>query len=106
MVLQKVDRVLTNLAFSQDFSKQVNHNNPNALDIIEAGGEICGPHWVIPGWLSVSWAIGDAHAKLKRLNGNPNVIISEPEIKHFKICASHDFIILGSDGLYDKLNNS
>ena len=44
MVLQKVDRVLTNLAFSQDFSKQVNHNNPNALDIIEAGGEICGPH--------------------------------------------------------------
>jgi protein phosphatase PTC2/3 len=61
---------------------------------------------VIPGRLSVSRAIGDAHAKLKKLNGNPNVIISEPEIKHFKICASHDFIILGSDGLYDKMSNS
>lgn len=46
---------------------------------------MCGPHRVIPGRLSVSRAIGDAHAKLKKLNGNPNVIISEPEIKHFKL---------------------
>lgn len=61
---------------------------------------------MIPGRLSVSRAIGDAHAKLKKLNGNPNVIISEPEVKHFKISASHDFIVLGSDGLYDKLSNS
>lgn len=34
------------------------------------------------------------------------MITSEPEIKHFKISRSHDFIVLGSDGLYDKLTNS
>lgn len=97
---------MTNQPFQHDFSKQANHNNPDALEIIENGGEICGPHRVIPGRLSVSRAIGDAHAKLKKLNGNPNVIISEPEIKRFKICGSHDFIILGSDGLYDKIANT
>lgn len=81
MVLQKIDKILTNQAFSPDFSNKINHNNPNALEIIESGGEVCGPHRVIPGRLSVSRAIGDAHAKLKKMSGNPNVIISEPEIK-------------------------
>lgn len=34
------------------------------------------------------------------------MITSEPEIKHFKISPSHDFIVMGSDGLFDKLTNS
>ncbi len=50
------------------------------MQVIEAGGEVRVPARVLPGRLSVSWAIGDAHAKLKKLGGNPRVIISDPEI--------------------------
>jgi protein phosphatase 2C family protein 2/3 len=84
----------------------MHHSNPEALRIIEQGGEVCGPHRVIPGRLSVSRAIGDAHAKLKKFGGNPNVIKALPEIKSFRITNTHDFIIIGSDGLYDKLTNT
>lgn len=53
----------------------------NAMNVIENGGEAFGPHRVIPGRLSVSRALGDAHAKLKQLGGNPNVVIAKPDIK-------------------------
>jgi protein phosphatase 2C family protein 2/3 len=61
---------------------------------------------VLPGRLSVSRAVGDAHAKLKKFGGNPNVITCDPEIKSFKVSPNHDFIIIGSDGLFDKLTNA
>ena len=32
-------------------------------------------------------------------------MISEPEIKSFKITDDHDFIVLASDGIYDKLDS-
>ena len=51
----------------------------SAMNVI--GGETFGPHRVIPGRLSVSRSIGDAHAKIKQLGGNPNVVISKPDIK-------------------------
>jgi serine/threonine protein phosphatase PrpC len=78
----------------------------NALSVIESGGEAYGPHRVLPGRLSVSRAIGDAHAKLKQLGGNPHVVIARPDIKKFKIYHSYDFIVMGSDGLFDKQSNS
>jgi len=78
----------------------------NALNVIESGGEAYGPYRVLPGRLSVSRAIGDAHAKIKQLGGNPLVVIPNPDIKVFKILEWHDFIVMGSDGLYDKQSNS
>ncbi|CAG9324736.1 unnamed protein product [Blepharisma stoltei] len=60
---------------------------------------------VIPGRLAVSRSFGDIHAKLPEFGGIPNVLISVPEITKFNISASSDFLILGSDGLFDKLNN-
>lgn len=86
--------------------------------IIEAGGQVyqagiarpgiqpepVGPHRVFPGRLSVCRTFGDAEAKLGP-NGNPNVVIAVPEIKSFKIEEGHDFIIMGSDGIFDKLSN-
>jgi len=59
----------------------------------------------LPGRLSVSRTFGDAEAKLAITGGNPNVVISIPEIKSFKITRDHDFIVLGSDGIFDKLSN-
>jgi protein phosphatase 2C family protein 2/3 len=60
---------------------------------------------VHPGRLSVARTFGDPEAKIKALNGNPNVIIHNPEIKQFKIQKEHDFIVLGCDGIFDKLDN-
>ncbi len=53
----------------------------------------------------MSRTFGDAEAKLAKFKGNPNVIISMPEIKSFKISKDHDFIMLASDGIFDKLSN-
>eukprot|EP00331_Platyophrya_macrostoma_P031276 CAMPEP_0176444504 /NCGR_PEP_ID=MMETSP0127-20121128/23103_1 /TAXON_ID=938130 /ORGANISM="Platyophrya macrostoma, Strain WH" /LENGTH=561 /DNA_ID=CAMNT_0017830027 /DNA_START=36 /DNA_END=1721 /DNA_ORIENTATION=+ len=63
------------------------------------------PYRVYPGRLSVSRTFGDLYAKSAQHGGNPNVVIAEPEIKAFKINPSHDFIILASDGVYDKLSS-
>jgi protein phosphatase PTC2/3 len=33
------------------------------------------------------------------------VVIATPEIKSFRITDDHDFIVIASDGIYDKLSN-
>lgn len=60
---------------------------------------------MLPGRLSVSRTFGDAEAKLSKQGGNPNVVISTPEIKSFRITKDHDFIVMGCDGIFDKLSN-
>ncbi|CAD8095732.1 unnamed protein product [Paramecium primaurelia] len=74
--------------------------------INEEGIQILGPVRVNPGRLSVSRTFGDIEAKFERFGGNPKVVIAEPEIKQFKITNEHDFIVLGSDGIFDKLSSS
>jgi len=64
-----------------------------------------GPFRIFPGRLSVSRSFGDPEAKLHSLGGNPNVLISVPEIKSFKIKKDTDFILIGCDGIFDKLSN-
>ncbi|KAL4467053.1 hypothetical protein ABPG74_010650 [Tetrahymena malaccensis] len=66
---------------------------------------VVGPLRVFPGRLSVSRTFGDIEAKVEKLGGNPNVVISEPEIKSFKITDDHDFIVLASDGVFDKMTS-
>src|SRR5690606_27324566 len=64
-----------------------------------------GPHRILPGRLSVSRAFGDIEAKVTQLGGNPKVLIATPDIKSFEISQSCDFLIMGSDGIYEKLTN-
>jgi protein phosphatase 2C family protein 2/3 len=60
---------------------------------------------VIPGRLSVSRTFGDCQAKLEKYNGNPNVITVDPEIHHISLAdENNDFIILGCDGIFDRLS--
>lgn len=66
---------------------------------------VVGPLRVLPGRLSVSRTFGDAEAKIQKFGGNPNVVIATPEIMSFKISNEHDFIVLGCDGIFDKLSN-
>jgi len=63
------------------------------------------PFRILPGRLSVSRAFGDIEAKFEKYGGNENVLISKPEITTLKINKEHDFIVLGCDGIFDKLTN-
>ena len=65
-----------------------------------------GPYRVLPGRLSVSRTFGDIEAKLSKFGGKSGVIIAEPEISQFTIDENiHDFIVLGCDGIYDRLSS-
>ena len=56
--------------------------------------------------MSVSRTIGDAEAKNKNFGGNPNVIISKPEIFVLDVVKDNiDFIIMGCDGIFDQLSD-
>jgi len=66
---------------------------------------VIGPIRVLPGRLSVSRTFGDPEAKLAYRGGNMNVVKAEPEIRQFRIHKNHDFIMLASDGVYDKMSN-
>ena len=68
---------------------------------------IYGPHRVFPGRLSVSRTFGDIEAKLPKLDGNPNVVLAEPDITAFRVDADSkfDFILIGCDGIFDKMDN-
>ena len=70
------------------------------------GKILIGPYRVIPGRLSVCRTIGDAEAKIKKFGGNPNVIISTPDIFYYDLKKENlDFFILGCDGIYDQMSN-
>lgn len=64
-----------------------------------------GPYRVLPGRLSVSRTFGDIEAKFEKFGGKKGVVIAEPEISQFSIDENkNDFIILGCDGIFDRLN--
>jgi protein phosphatase 2C family protein 2/3 len=44
-------------------------------------------------------------AKLEKYGGNPNCLIATPEINVYTLTDETDFILLGSDGIYDHLDN-
>lgn len=66
---------------------------------------IVGPLRVFPGRLSTTRSFGDIEAKDSNKDGNSKVIIHEPEITSFDI-DEHDMIVMASDGLWDKFDNS
>ncbi|KDP45605.1 hypothetical protein JCGZ_17212 [Jatropha curcas] len=52
--------------------------------------------WRVQGSLAISRAIGDSHLK--------DWIISDPEIKRLPLTSDCDFLIMASDGLWDKVD--
>lgn len=59
--------------------------------------DCCRGVWRIQGSLAVSRAIGDKHLK--------QWVIAEPETKKLKIQPECEFLILASDGLWNKVTN-
>ena len=66
---------------------------------------LIGPHRVFPGRLSVSRTIGDIEAKDERYGGNPAVVVATPDIRCFRIKDNYDFIVVGCDGIFEKMEN-
>lgn len=53
----------------------------------------------------MSRTFGDIEAKKVKYKGNPRVVIALPDIKCFRVEESYDFIVLGCDGIFDKLTS-
>lgn len=65
-----------------------------------------GPYRVAPGRLSVSRTFGDLEAKHLDLGGIPGVVVCDPDVNYLPNGANElDFIVMGSDGIFDKLKN-
>lgn len=65
-----------------------------------------GPYRVFPGRLSVCRTFGDCEAKLLYLGGMKGVVTCDPEIIHeVNGVESLDYVLIASDGIFDKLKN-
>lgn len=84
----------------------INLNLFEKIDNEKLESNFFGPFRVVPGKLSVSRTIGDIFAKDPSLGGNPDVVVCEPDIFPKTIDKSDDFIILGSDGIFDVLDTN
>jgi len=55
--------------------------------------------------LTFSRTFGDIEAKIKELGGLEGVIVADPEITILEVPENLDYIVIGSDGIFDKMNN-
>lgn len=52
----------------------------------------------------MSRTFGDCMAKMDKYGGNPKVIIAEPDVFSVPVDDSLDFILIASDGIFDRLS--
>jgi serine/threonine protein phosphatase PrpC len=97
VIKKKTPNSENNLFLENDILRYLTKNKIN-IDYL--------PFRVYPGGLSVSRSFGDIIAKLPILGGNPKVLIASPEITKFKIDKNCDFIYLGCDGIFDRINTN
>ncbi|CDW85415.1 protein phosphatase 2c containing protein [Stylonychia lemnae] len=72
----------------------------------EKNNPYVGPYRVFPGKLSVTRTFGDIEAKFAEFGGKEGIVVSEPDITEIKNGGDEvDFILIGSDGVFDKLTN-
>jgi len=79
---------------------QSNAMNPN----LQGAQPILGPFRVFPGRLSVSRTFGDCMAKMEKYGGNARCIIADPEVFSVPIDDDLDFVLIGSDGIFDRIS--
>ena len=60
---------------------------------------------MFPGRLSVSRTFGDIEAKSPAHGGNPKVVVPDPDIVAFEVTEEYDFVVLGCDGIFDKMTS-
>lgn len=95
-IIQEGGRVYQTQTQAKNFNVKLDGINPEQI--------LLGPCRVFPGRLSVSRSFGDVEAKLAMFNGNPNVLISTPEVKSYNITSSLEWIILACKYLIKSYN--
>lgn len=81
-------------------------NEPPIEDSEEEDNPFVGPYRVFPGRLSVCRTFGDAESKIPQVGGIENCVTCLPEIiTEPNASLTYDYIIIGSDGIFDKLKN-
>ena len=63
------------------------------------------PYRISPGKIAVSRTIGDYYCKLPELGGVKNTVSAEPCINILKVDEKSDFLLMGCDGIFDRLDN-
>ena len=63
------------------------------------------PYRVSPGGLAVARTIGDFYAKMPELGAIKGLLSSEPCINVFRVDDLSDFLLMGCDGIFDRLDN-
>lgn len=92
--------VLSRNGVAEALTKDHKAERADEREMIEKKGgyvEIHRGAWRVHGVLSVSRSIGDAHLK--------NWVLAEPETKTLEMTPDMEFLILASDGLWDKVGN-
>lgn len=85
---------------------QVKIEDPPYEDSDDDENPFVGPYRVFPGRLSVCRTFGDAEAKIASLGGINDCVTCQPELmSEPNASQTYDYIIIGSDGIYDKLKN-
>ncbi len=80
--------------------------NVNLDNAFYMGKILIGYYRVFPGWLLICRTIDDTEAKIKRFDGNSNVIISTPYIFYRDLKKENlDFLIIECDNIYDQMSN-
>ena len=86
--------------------QQVRIPEPPEEDSDEDENPFVGPYRVFPGRLSVCRTFGDIEAKVASLGGIPGCVTCTPEIiTEINGSQNMDYLIIGSDGIFDKLKN-
>ena len=76
------------------------------MDSEDEANPYIGPYRVFPGRLSVCRTFGDCEAKLSQLGGVAGVVTCQPDVIVEKNGVNkYDYILIGSDGIFDKLKN-
>lgn len=78
----------------------------SSTTLVKEEGEslVKGPMRVFPGRLTVTRSFGDVESKTVKQGGNPHVLIVDP-FTYSLGKANLDFIVMGSDGLFEQLTN-
>lgn len=73
----------------------------------ESNNPFIGPYRVAPGRLSVSRTFGDLEAKHSDLGGMSGIVVCTPDVEVLRnISNTVDYVVIGSDGIFDKIRNS
>ena len=83
------------------------HRNGKEIVLKEEnfGKNFTFPYRVSPGGLAVARTIGDYYAKIPEFGGMKGLVSAEPCINILKADERSDFLLMGCDGIFDRLDN-